>query len=125
VIPGEILRGELLREPPGPLRMEIEPDSQAPDKHGYLKVWDRLRERRIPLSGGAWSVLKTIFDEPARIISLDELCKKTHLTTPNAVRSAIQRLIGDARASGVENILDNLYGKGYRKGESPNWSQLT
>jgi hypothetical protein len=125
VIPGEILRGELLREPAGPLRMEIEPDPQAPDKHGFLKVWDRFRERRIPLSGGAWSVLKTIFDEPARTISLDELCERTHLTTENAVRSAIQRLIGDARASGVENILDNLYGKGYRKGESPSWSNLT
>jgi hypothetical protein len=122
VIPGEMLCGELLREPVGPLRAEIEPDPVAPDKQGYLKVWDRLRERRIPLSGGSWSVLKIIFDEPARIISLKELGERAGLNTENAVRSAIQRLIGDARALGIENILDNIYGKGYRKGESPQWS---
>ncbi len=66
-------------------------------------------------------MLKTIFYEPTRIVSLDELRELTHLKKENAVRSAIQRLIADARASGVDNILENHYGKGYRKGESPEW----
>jgi DNA-binding winged helix-turn-helix (wHTH) protein len=121
-IPGELFRKELVFEGGGGFTVQLQPDPVEPDRQGIAIARDDVRQQPVRLSGGPWSVLQVLFAEAPRFVSLDELRARTHLQTENAVRSAIQRLTADLRSAGVEGLVENQYGKGYRKGESPGWA---
>lgn len=124
LLPGSLFRKDLEFEAGGTFSVRLEPDRLEPDKQGIVVASDGVSHRQARISGGSWSVLQVLFEEAPRFVSLEELQERTHLRTPHAVRSAIQRLTKDLRGTlRVEGLVENRYGKGYRKGDSPSWAE--
>lgn len=121
-LPGELFRRQLVLTGKGALTVELVPTETEPHRQGIVSFEEGARRLDLELSGGSWRVLQVLFDEAPRFVSLKELQEHTHLTTDNAVRSAIQRLSSELRTAGIEGLVENQYGKGYRKGESPSWT---
>lgn len=121
-IPGSLLKNELRQRAdldkeaaaqPAPTRPYLDPDPDFPKKRGYLVLPEETGLRRVLLSGGPWSILALLFENPGKTFSLEELTREP-LNSPKAVRSAIQRLDLKLRDSKAGKIFENVYGQGYR-----------
>jgi hypothetical protein len=121
-IPGELLRQELLSAAGSKLAFDLVPEEADPHLRGRLEIREGARRLDLELSGGPWSILQTLFEAAPRFVSLKDLQERTHLKTDNAVRSAIQRLTAELRTAGIEGLVENQYGTGYRRGDAPSWS---
>jgi len=124
VVPGRLVIREILSvSADGHHRpaLMLAPNPEAPNVRGELVIRSGLKRETIELSESMWVLLTLFIDDPDRIFTPEELQKHTGLTSDAAVRSAIQRLIAKLRAGGLESVVENVYGKGYRKGSEPHF----
>lgn len=105
-------------EPSSLRELKIEPDSIAPGLRGKLVMGSGNTRLEVALSGGPWVILDKLFERPDHVFSLRELVLPP-LTSEPAAQSAMQRLQSKLRQAGVLGVVENVYGKGYRKGTAP------
>ncbi len=92
---------------------------------GNLKISAGETVVKVPLSGGPWRVAQNLRDAGGEPVSLDLLAERANLSSETAVRSAIQRLQKILRNNGLDNVIDNVRGQGYRLSEFPKWTPPT
>lgn len=121
VVPGTVIQGEVLRhqvedtprtEAKQPLTLS--PSPKNPREEGVLAVNRPDGERmQVPLDGKNWQILTALDQRRGQVISIPDLA--TELQAHDAAtRSALRRLRDKLDEYGIESILDNQWGKGYR-----------
>jgi Transcriptional regulatory protein, C terminal len=113
-IPGTLVRDEIApRDADEIPRIGIEVDD--PDTRGWLSVKRGVIEvARLCLTGAPWRVIRVLAGSPGEVVSNDELMKAANLDSGRAVQNAVQRLRSDLKTYGLEDLIANGYGRGYR-----------
>ncbi|HEX2833691.1 MAG TPA: hypothetical protein VHW00_11815 [Thermoanaerobaculia bacterium] len=116
VIAGEMLRRYLAEdsETRQPSIDAVGSDSER----GELVITIGNERRTVPLRAASWRLLKTLRDAKSDFVTLQTLEKKTGVETA-AVRSILQRLKSEIQRGGYEEIVENVWGAGYRLGTFP------
>ena len=75
----------------------------------------------ISLTAGetVWKIVDVLNEANGSAVSIDTLKEKLHVTNPGVVRSALQRLRDELKEQGVDGVIENVRGTGYRLGRLP------
>ncbi|MCP4868689.1 MAG: hypothetical protein GY898_08220 [Proteobacteria bacterium] len=98
---------------PAPRGVVLEPDARVPDMQGRV-VWSSGGLRReLSLSGASWRILAAIAAAEGALVTVPEIAESIEQESHKAVRSALQRLVGDLRKSGLDGLIVNVRRQGY------------
>jgi hypothetical protein len=109
VIAGEALRHFLAANVAQPPPVVVR---QSGAGGGEIRVSIANSTVAVPLRRAAWKMVEALRDSE-HPMPIEELVKKTKLQE-GALRSAIQRIRSDFDAFGVTNVIENVWGEGYR-----------
>lgn len=73
----------------------------------------------LPVGETVWKIVEVLHEAKGMPVSIEELRKRAALDKVGAVRSALQRLRDDLRDRGVDGVIENVRGTGYRLGNLP------
>lgn len=88
-------------------------------ERGDLVIQIGNERRTVPLRAASWRLLKALRDAKSDFVALAALHKKAGVADQNAVRSALQRLKAEIQKGGYDEIVENVWGAGYRMGTFP------
>jgi hypothetical protein len=84
------------------------------DQEGVALVATSAGEMRVPMRGRPWQVFCYLRDAGERFVDITELTEKLVIASDGATRNAINRLREALRTAGVEQVIENRKGAGYR-----------
>jgi hypothetical protein len=117
-IPGTLVRAEVNpAAPPAPEPVpdvEVRPRPGAEQTHGTLLLRTAGGERVVKLSGRPWQLVRVLERAHPSAVSNDDLRAAVGLKTIAGLRSAIQRLDAKLKQKGMQELLENTRGEGYR-----------
>ena len=111
-----VVAGELLRRTLGGTTQARRPAVRVVSSdadRGIVSAALGGRVAHVDLRGNAWKIVKMLHEHPNEVVSVAALMKKTHLDHAG-IRSAIQRVKGEFAASGLDGVIENVWGQGYR-----------
>ncbi|HET8797324.1 MAG TPA: helix-turn-helix domain-containing protein [Thermoanaerobaculia bacterium] len=116
VIAGETLR-RYLSGSSETLQPAIEVVAEDANR-GYLAVTIGNERYTVPLRSASWRLLRVLGQKKSDFVTLPELQKKAEIEA-TAIRSAIQRLKAEIQRGGFDDVIENVWGAGYRLGSFP------
>jgi DNA-binding response OmpR family regulator len=98
----------------------------AAHQRGALIAHCAGRTLEVPLSGRALQVIGILKEREPAVVSLEDLRVALGVDDLTAVRSAIERTVAALRKHGLEALIENVRGSGYRLGRAascigPTW----
>jgi hypothetical protein len=111
-VPGYLLRRELLGARPHAF-LEADPGES---ESGVLHVTGLGAPRTVVLSGIPYRILRFLYDErgDGEYLEREQIMVGTKLQNDDGFRNAMHRLRASLKESGLERLVENRYGKGYR-----------
>lgn len=114
VLAGEVFRRFLIGndlEQPQPIIV------RATGQAGEIRATAANSTVSVQLRGAAWTLITTLRDS-GRPMLIEDLVEKAGVQE-GALRSAIQRIRNDFEERGITNVIENLWGEGYRLSAMP------
>jgi|CXWL01.1.fsa_nt_gi hypothetical protein len=121
-VPGTLIQNYLegeLSAPAARADVSIRVVNQGPDEG--LLVIEGSPEKEIPLGKGLWRLISRLVEADGEVVSQADLVEALGLDSSKPLHSIIQRLDQRAREAGIDRLLENVRGQGYRLGRSIRW----
>jgi hypothetical protein len=112
-LPGSLLRAEIAPEE-RKLAVTVVPSRELPVTQGTLVVVTNSETIQVELSGAPWRVIRALVARMPETVPISSLMEACEFETSLALRSALKRLRDNLAQFGVERVIKNEWGAGYR-----------
>jgi hypothetical protein len=112
-VPSPLLRAEIAPEERKPVVAAV-PSRDLPHNQGTLVVVTSSDTIQVILSGAPWRVVRVLVARMPETVPISSLMEAGEFSTSLALRSALKRLRDDLAKFGVDGVVRNDWGAGYR-----------